>query len=146
MVNKRVKGADLPEDEACAIALHIVNGEVVAPNDESSISLVMTSAKVMTEVTAIIEEQTGVKLNRESYAYNRFAAHFRYLTARLQSEERGGEDRQQLHSRAGLLRLPEVYSCVEKINDYLLEEYGWQCSREELLYLMMHVNRLITAR
>ena len=39
---------------------------------------------------------------------------------------------------------PEVYSCVKKINDYLESEYGWSCSNEELLYLMMHVNRLIT--
>ena len=145
MVNNRVKGADLPEDEACAIALHIVNGEVGGANDESSISLVMTSAKIMTKVTAIIEEQTGVKLNRESYAYNRFAAHFRYLTARLMKNEEEKTGNSSLFEQASS-DFPEVYSCVEKINGYLTEEYGWQCSREELLYLMMHVNRLITAR
>ena len=145
MVNNRVKGADLPEDEACAIALHIVNGEVGGANDESSISLVMTSAKIMTRVTAIIEEQTGVKLNRESYAYNRFAAHFRYLTARLMKNEEEKTGNSSLFEQASS-DFPEVYACVKKINDYLLEEYGWQCSREELLYLMMHVNRLITAR
>ncbi|RRG00383.1 MAG: PRD domain-containing protein [Lactobacillus sp.] len=41
---------------------------------------------------------------------------------------------------------PDIYSCVEKIQQYLADTYGWSCSNEELLYLMMHVNRLVTAR
>ena len=47
--------------------MHIVNGEVGGANDESSISLVMTSAKIMTKVTAIIEEQTGETFDWDAF-------------------------------------------------------------------------------
>lgn len=145
MVNRRVPGANLPEQEACAIALHIVNGEVGGAGDESTIDVVMQSARIMTKASAIIEAETGVKLDHESYAYARFVAHFRYLVARLMKGEMESTSNSSLFQQAAT-DFPEVYRCVEKINDYLQQQYGWNCSNEEKLYLMMHVNRLITAR
>lgn len=37
---------------------------------------------------------------------------------------------------------PEVYACAQQIARYFAAEWGWQCSREELLYLMLHINRV----
>ena len=37
---------------------------------------------------------------------------------------------------------PEAAACVEAVNDRLISEYGWHCSDEEKLYLILHINRL----
>lgn len=39
---------------------------------------------------------------------------------------------------------PETYACVSKIEEYLFHEFNEKCTHEELLYLMIHVNRLYT--
>lgn len=143
MVNRRVKGAELPEEEAYAIALHLVNGELGGAGDESSIHLVMESARIISFAVKVIEDDAGIELDRESYAFQRFAAHFRYLVARLM---RGGEVTPSKNSslfEQVAQDFPEVFLSVRKIADHLQSEYAWSCSNEELLYLMMHVNRLV---
>lgn len=143
MVNRRVKGADLPASEASNIALHIVNAEMGVAGDESSMDLVIKSTAIISHAADIVEADTGVKLDRTSFAFNRFAAHFRYLVARLTSDQEEKTLNSALFEQAAA-DFPDIYSCVEKINSYLQEEYGWSCSNEELLYLMMHINRLVS--
>lgn len=123
---------------------HIVNGEMGGAGDTSSIDLVMETARIMKEVTKIIESELGVTLDRRSYAYNRFVGHFRYLVARLSHGESEQTKNSSLFEQAAK-DFPDIYSCVEKIQRYLADTYSWSCSNEELLYLMMHVNRLVTA-
>lgn len=36
----------------------------------------------------------------------------------------------------------DAYVCARTIDEYLRTKHGWNCSDEELLYLMMHINRL----
>ena len=37
---------------------------------------------------------------------------------------------------------PVIYQCVLKIRDYMAGKLDWELSEEELLYLILHVNRL----
>ena len=41
---------------------------------------------------------------------------------------------------------PEIYACVQQINEFLTATYGWPCSREEQLYLIMHIHRVCCER
>lgn len=145
MINKRVARARLPEAEAFAIALHLVNGEAVAKGDRTSLHVVMESARILSAVTDIIEECSGTTLDHESYAYHRFTAHFRFLVARLidENNQETPTKNTSLFEQAAQ-DFPEVYGCVRKIADYLEQNYQWSCSNEELLYLMMHLNRLMS--
>jgi beta-glucoside operon transcriptional antiterminator len=83
----------------------------------------------------------GIRLDKNSYSYARFSTHLRYLIQRLESgqqtEERGAE---MLRSIAR--EYPQVYLCALRVGDYLKENWGWQCNKEETLYLMMHINRV----
>lgn len=143
--NHRVKYANLPEDEAYNIAMHLVNNEVGGAGDKSSIHLVMESTRLVEGASKIIEATMNVRLSHDSYAYRRFAAHFRYLVARLSDgspDEKSGNSSLFEEVRKDF---PEVYDCVMQIQSYLFKECGWTCSNEELLYLMMHVNRLVAS-
>lgn len=140
LVSERM-GVNLPESEITSIALHLVNAEVDGMGSSQDMDLVMKSTVILERATQIIEGQLRQKLDRTSYAYVRFVAHLRFLIRRLM---RGGCKETE---NSGLFRqaardFPDAYRCAAGINEYLKRDYNWSCSDEEMLYLMMHVNRL----
>lgn len=140
LVSERT-GVNLPESEITSIALHLVNAEVDGMGSSQDMDLVMKSTVILERATQVIEGQLGQQLDRTSYAYVRFVAHLRFLIRRLM---RGGCKETE---NSGLFRqaardFPDAYRCAAGINEYLKRDYNWSCSDEEMLYLMMHVNRL----
>lgn len=140
LVSERT-GVNLPESEITSIALHLVNAEVDGMGSSQDIDLVMKSTVILERATQVVEGQLGQQLDRTSYAYVRFVAHLRFLIRRLM---RGGCKETE---NSGLFRqaardFPDAYRCAAGINEYLKRDYNWSCSDEEMLYLMMHVNRL----
>lgn len=134
-------GVKLPESEVTSIALHLVNAEVDGMGSVQDMDLVMKSTVILERATQVIEGQLGQQLDRTSYAYVRFVAHLRFLIRCLM---RGGCKETE---NSGLFRqaardFPDAYRCAAGINEYLKRDYNWSCSDEEMLYLMMHVNRL----
>lgn len=140
LVSERM-GVNLPESEITSIALHLVNAEVDGMGSSQDMDLVMKSAVILERATQIIEGQLRQKLDRTSYAYVRFVAHLRFLIRRLmrgscKETENSGLFRQAARD------FPDAYRCAAGVNEYLKRDYNWSCSDEEMLYLMMHVNRL----
>lgn len=134
-------GVNLPESEITSIALHLVNAEVDGMGSSQDMDLVMKSTVILERATQIIEGQLRQKLDRTSYAYVRFVAHLRFLIRRLmrgscKETENSGLFRQAARD------FPDAYRCAAGVNEYLKRDYNWSCSDEEMLYLMMHVNRL----
>lgn len=134
-------GVELPESEVTSIALHLVNAEVDGMGSAQDMDLVMKSTVILERATQIIEGQLGQKLDRTSYAYVRFVAHLRFLIRRLmrgscKETENSGLFRQAARD------FPDAYRCAAGVNEYLKRDYNWSCSDEEMLYLMMYVNRL----
>lgn len=37
---------------------------------------------------------------------------------------------------------PDLYTCACEVGKYLYTSYGWKCNQEEILYLMLHINRV----
>ena len=37
---------------------------------------------------------------------------------------------------------PKAFSVVSKVHDIVKDKYAWELNEEEMVYLMMHVNRL----
>lgn len=134
-------GVELPESEVTSIALHLVNAEVDGIGSAQDMDLVMKSTVILERATQIIEGQLGQTLDRTSYAYVRFVAHLCFLIRRLmrgscKETENSGLFRQAARD------FPDAYRCAAGVNEYLKRDYNWSCSDEEMLYLMMHVNRL----
>lgn len=144
-----VTGIEAPDHEASAIALHIVNGEAIDPDKAKSgksphggLRGVIQSTEAIESVTSIVECSLGVQVDRYSYAYARFTAHLRYLINRLSDAEEREETRNSSLFRQAAEDFSDAYACALAIDEYFRLTHGWQCSDEELLYLMMHINRL----
>ncbi len=130
-------GTRLPECEAVNVALHLINAEV-EKGDEHSVQAML---QIIGEVDDIVERNLHFRMDKASYSYSRFAMHLRYLIQRLSSnqpvENLGGGMLKPLANE-----YPDVYICAREVTEHLRKAYGWQCSSEETLYLMLHINRV----
>ncbi len=134
-------GVRLGDNEATSIALHIVNAEIDGMGRAKDMDFVMKSTRVLDEVTHAVEEQIGHPIDTTSFAYIRFLAHLRYLVRRLVKGACQQTENSSLFMQAAR-DFPEAYQCAYAINRVFEKELNQSCSDEELLYLMMHINRL----
>ena len=128
---------ELPEDEAGFIATHIVNAEL---NDE--MTNVNQITKVIQQILNIVKYHFGVDFDEESLNYFRFITHLKFFAQRLMSNTSlNGVDEdffllvKQKHK--------ESFICTEKINLFLQKEYQYELSTEEMLYLTIHIQRVV---
>ncbi len=146
-VVKRYCGAELPDSEATAIALHLVNAEG-SSEGSGDMDLVIKSTEIIDRIIAIVESCIERSIDRDSYLYMRFVMHLRFLIARLM----GSRPDAFVGSRVSVLlpqvraEFPQAVACAEYISKYLKEAYGWDCSDDELLYLILHSNQFITGQ
>ncbi len=134
---REMAGVTLPEHEAISVTMHIINAEA----ESSNLHNLMMTLQIIDQVEGIVERQMKFTLDKESYNYSRFAMHLRYLIQRLESgksaEEHGAE-----MLRPIAREYPEIYLCALRVSDYFKGTWGWKCSDEEIVYLMMHIHRV----
>lgn len=131
-------GIRLPQSEAVNIALHIINNET----GRDDATKVLRDARIVSEVDRIIEEKLNVTMDRDSYEYARYVKHLMYLVKRFESaEESEVKNGRMLKTLAK--EYPDIYECAYRITQYFNTTWGWNCSSDETLYLMLHINRLL---
>ncbi len=134
---------DLPEEESVSIALHFITAESEVGDMHSTI----LTAKVISEISGLVEQHLSVKLDKDSFSFSRFAMHLRYLVQRMMhGKPLGGDDSVDSMFRTVCQEYPDIYACVQRINEFLTITYGWPCSKEEQLYLIMHIHRVCAER
>lgn len=127
----------LPSSEAVNIAMHLINAE----SKVDDIGSVMKTTKILGEVERIMKDILNIEVDRESYEYSRFVAHLRYLVQRLSSDERPKAGNLAMLSTLSR-EYPQIYKCAKEIAAYLEGTWDWKCNDDEILYLMLHINRI----
>ena len=128
---------NLPEDEAAFIAMHIVNANY---SENTSESLLMT--KIVKEILNIIRYFYSIEFNQNEMNYERFLTHLKFFAKRLIKNE------SKRNSKNELLEIikekyNESYECANKIKIFIEEHYEYVVSEDEMLYLTIHINRVI---
>lgn len=134
---REVAGLTLPAHEAVSVTMHIINAEA----ESSDLHSLMRTLGILGQVEAIVQQSLHITLDKESYNYSRFAMHLRYLIQRLASGQTADEHRSEM-LRPLAREYPDIYVCAVKVADYFKGTWGWQCSEEEIVYLMMHIHRV----
>ncbi|MCP6680752.1 BglG family transcription antiterminator LicT [Bacillus nakamurai] len=130
-------GVTLPEDEAGFIALHIVNAEL---NEE--MPNIMNITKVMQEILSIVKYHFSIEYDEESLYYYRFVTHLKFFAQRLFNGScMEGQDDFLLKTVKE--KYNHAYECTEKINRYIQKEFGRKLTSDELLYLTIHIERVV---
>lgn len=126
----------LPSEEEANMAMHFINAQRIAKkyDDESD------TTRIIEDVTSIVEKELNLLIDREDFNYARFIMHLQYLIKRKDRKSMIQTNNLKMFSQMKQ-EFPEVYRCVVQIKAYLVSVLNWQLNDEELLYLMLHVNR-----
>ena len=130
-------GPRLPDDEAGFIALHFVNSRL--DSDHTNPEEVI---RIMTEVTNLVRYYFKIELDEESVYYYRFITHLKFFAQRLINKQQPYSDDSDL-LEVIKVKYQAVYNCVLKIASYIKEKYDYQLSSDELLYLTIHIERVV---
>lgn len=135
---ERMTGEKLPRMEAGTLAMHFINDRIQLDGRKKVDTVAITE-----KCTEIIEEYLAVSIDRSSFNYSRFVTHLDYLIRRLidntQIESQNREVFEQLAKQ-----YPVTKQCADKIAEYLNEQFRVVLSDEELMYLVVHINRMIS--
>ena len=134
-VEKRI-GISLPAIESGNIAMHFIDAEISAqknPDDEIE--------KFVDDITDIVEDTLGIIIDRTDFSYSRFVTHLKYLLKRSDKMNEASSDNIKMYEKVRE-EYPELEKVIEKIKEYIELCLKIEPNEEELLYLMLHGNRL----
>lgn len=136
-LNKRLK-INLPEDEAGFIALHFVNASY---NESTTQSI--ASTKIIKDILNIIRFYFTLDLNEDDLNFDRLLTHLKYFAKRIvTNNQHNGENEAflELLSKS----YPKAYECALKIKEYIYNNYKYEVNDDEVVYLIMHIQRVIS--
>lgn len=124
----------LPADEAGFIALHFVNAEEGQQNNDN-----YQIAMIVNQVQEIVKTYfSDITFNESSLYYQRFLTHLKYFAQRyLHKELQYDEDENLFQIIQEQCR--EAYGCVKLIYLMMEEKYHYALSKEEMMYLSIHI-------
>lgn len=135
-INRQVD-PKLPEHEATALALHLVNAGFAT----GDLSFTYTMTGVIQQMLAIVGERFGIVVDRHSMAAARFITHVRYMFVRIQ-QHRQLDGEQSLISRTICEAYPEAARTAEQLAVIVRLRMGDALSYDEIAYLALHVARM----
>ncbi len=130
-------GERLPDDEAAAIALHLVNARV-----DDSMPKVVKQINILQDSLNIVKYHFSIEFEDDDTAFQRMVTHLKFFAQRIVKGEGLVDDSDELHK---LIRLqyPESYSCACKIKSYAKDEHGFNVTNSELTFLTVHIERVV---
>lgn len=139
-INKKLN-VHLSANEATSIAMHFINA-LTGDKDSSHSSHDKTSL-ALNNVTAIIEDFFKMKIDKKDFNYLRYKNHIKYFVQRKEKNKQYLNMDEKIFDSL-VNEYPDIYNCIVLIDDYFHEEFKQRCTKEELLYLLIHVERLVT--
>ena len=137
-VKEQIK-IELPEDEAGFIALHLANAQM----NESVMQNMYEITKVMQEVLNIVKYSFQIEFQEEDVYFYRFITHLKFFAKRLVEHHNYEDDDNDDLFEVVRKKYEKSYRCVEKITQFIQKKYGHTMSKEEQLYLTIHIERAI---
>ena len=134
---------NLAKGEISSIAMHIINalkGKEISDDLKVDV-LEKKVTRIIKDVTTIVEQHFDIKIDKKSFNYFRFKNHIKYFVQRKEEHKLFNESNEELFEGMKV-KYKDTYECIKKIDDYISKIYGESCTKEELLYLMIHINCL----
>lgn len=128
---------ELADDEAASVALHFVNAQKDAGLHEKDRQM----TQIVVGLSEIVRLHFACDLEQDSFSYNRFVTHLRYLAQRIVSGVSGGKNDAFLYEQVKV-NYPKSFICTQKIVTYVKSSYAFELSLDEQVYLTIHIQRL----
>lgn len=129
-------GRILPDGEAVFLTMHLLN----VIRDEPNGTAAQLFRRVQ-HVVATVETGLGVALDHASHEYARFVLHVQFLLQRLVSRTMLVGSESTLLDAASR-SYPKAREIASQVREYVRAGTGSELTEDELLYLIVHIERL----
>lgn len=131
----------LPKTETAGIAMNLINAQI--PQKGTAQEPKKQSFEGLLDmIVRVTEDSLGVKIDRTTFNFSRFATHIYYLLQRLNRKQPIDSENLSLYEKM-CEDFPNLRDCVEHIASVIQQLLGETLLEEEKLYLMLHINRII---
>ena len=139
-VIEKETGVRLNIDEAGFIALHIVNAETDNGIDTNQVE---KSTKIIEEILEIVTNFFEREINEDTLVYYRFINHLKYFAYRIVNQSNLFKDDKQDKQLLDMMKVTyaKSYMCAVNIMEFVRGKYNVDIGNEELLYLVIHIQR-----
>ena len=128
-----------PKAEATAIAMHFINAREVSSQNISK----SNTDNTLNLIIGTIEDQFNIKIDKKSFAFNRFKIHLQYFLKRIESNK-------QIHDEISVQLIQDmmennyqIFKCGKEIVAQLNEKYRTEITDDEMFYLMIYLQRIM---
>ena len=128
----------LSEDEAASIALHIVNAQLNSRDMNDTLDI----TKMIQNILNIVKFHFNIELDEYSLHYERFITHLKFFAQRILSGKVVKSDDANFCEMIKE-QYKDAYLCAEKDKKYILKEFNHEISDEEIMYLTVHIKRIV---
>lgn len=126
-------------DEAGYIAIHIINANYRESTKESFLMM-----EIVKRILDIIKTYYNIEFIEDDVNYDRLLTHLKYFAKRLIDKKElidtGNSELLEVIKN----KYNESYKCVEKIKAFIEKNYTYEVKDEEMVYLSLHINRVIS--
>lgn len=131
----------MDENEAGFIALHIVSNEV-----GKNISDVYEITNFIQEVLNIVRDYFQLTFDEESLSYYRFVTHLKFFGLRIFNHSKNKDDSILNNDLLEIMKEKYVqpYLCALKIQGFIEKTYHYSLEDDEVLFLTIHVAKIIS--
>lgn len=139
IINKKMD-LSLSDDEAGFLALHIINAEIDMTNEASA-----NLTKIIEEILTIVKYTLKIDIKEDNIYFQRFVTHLRYFAERVLNSKNNVHIEDEENDLFLMIKnkYPEAFLATEKIVDLMEKRWGYITSKDEQIYLTIHVARII---
>ena len=103
----------------------------------------MLVIKIIKDVLNIIKYYFTIELDEDDLNYDRLLTHLKYFAKRIvNNNQHSSNDSSFLKVISSTYS--EAYGCAIKIGEYILMHNNYEVNDDELVYLTMHIQRVIS--
>lgn len=132
---REMMGYEISDDEVGFLTLHIHAGL-----SDEQVSVTLDTTRIINEGIRMIEKGFSQKLQEDSLAYTRLMSHLYYMVART----RNGESTKVDFNDFIFTNYPETGRVAEMVCSYMGNELKKSVAKEEIGFLAIHIQRVIS--
>ena len=126
-------------DEAGFIAMHIINANYRESTNKSCLMM-----NIINQILDIIKNYYSIEFIEDEINFDRLLTHLKFFAKRLiDKKESIGTNNNGL-LEVVKVQYKESYDCAEQIKSFIEENYTYKVNDDEILYLILHINRVIS--
>ena len=108
--------------------------------------ILMDMTRLIQEILNIVKYNFNIEFDEESLSYHRFVTHLKFFAQRLFNNKTINDEKDNDLFDMVKNKYSEAYKCVLKVQKFILEKHKYKLTKEEMLYLIIHTQKLVNRK